>query len=290
MQIVMKPVPPILATDLDGTLIPSSASSGMSSIATGSAPSTPAIEPLNEEMALEHLRLRSMTGELEIVFVTGRHYQSVREAIRSYHLPTPEWIICDVGSSIMRRIDQGYQIFSDYSAHLDSITQGCPPSSIASELSAIGSVRLQEPEKQTVNKLSFYCDAVLMDQAVDEIRQFLTTSRFPHSVVSSLDPFSGEGLLDVMPAGVDKAFALHWWSTWLGIDKNQIIFAGDSGNDYAALTSSFRGILVGNAEPQLAKRVTEHHRRYGSIDRIYLASGRFTAGVVEGCRHYRIIE
>lgn len=286
----MKPANPILATDLDGTLIPSSASTGMSSIPSGSALLTRAIDPLSEEMALEHLRLRAMKGEIEIIFVTGRHYQSVREAIRSYHLPTPEWIICDVGSSIMRRSDQGYQMFYEYSAHLDTITQGCPPSSIASDLSAIGLLRLQEPEKQTVNKLSFYCDAPLMDQSVDEICRFITTNRFPHSVVSSLDPFSGEGLIDVMPAGVDKAFALHWWSTWHGIDRNQIVFAGDSGNDYAALTSSFRGILVGNAEPQLAKRVAEHHQRCGSIDRIYLASGRFTAGVVEGCRHYRIIE
>jgi HAD superfamily hydrolase (TIGR01484 family) len=287
MRIVMKPATPILATDLDGTLIPSSSPV---SPPRESPLLSPEADSMSEEMALEHLRIRSIKGEIEIIFVTGRHYQSVREAIRSYHLPAPEWIICDVGSSIMRRGDQGYQLFTEYSAHLDSITQGCPPSLIANEVNAIASVRLQEPEKQTINKLSFYCDARLMDQCVDEIRRFLKTNQFPHSVVSSLDPFSGEGLIDVLPSGVDKAFALHWWSTWHDIDKDQIVFAGDSGNDYAALTSNFRGILVGNAEPQLAKRIIEHHRRRGTIDRIYFASGGFTAGVVEGCRHYRIIE
>ena len=69
-----------------------------------------------------------------------------------------------------------------------------------------------------------------------------------------------------------------------------IVFAGDSGNDYAALTAGFRAILVGNAHQELAERVAEHHRRGGHSDRLYLAREHATAGVLEGCRRFGLVQ
>ncbi|HAV12501.1 MAG TPA: hypothetical protein DCX06_03240, partial [Opitutae bacterium] len=65
-----------LATDLDGTLIPL---------------------PNNDAnvSALADLFKHHESGEINLVYATGRHFESVLEAIEHYTLPTPEWIVCD---------------------------------------------------------------------------------------------------------------------------------------------------------------------------------------------------
>ena len=265
---------PILATDLDGTLIPS--------------------EPMNlkspETRALQHLGERAKSGELEIIFVTGRHFESVIHAIQSIQLPTPQWIICDVGSSIYHFNGIEYGLVDCYRNHLHDITCNQPPSALSHMFEGLLSMQLQEAEKQSINKLSYYCEATDVEGCVESIDAILRSNKLPHSVIHSLDPFSGDGLIDIMPRGVNKAYALHWWSEWKGIDHDRIVFAGDSGNDFDALTSRYRGIVVGNAETGLVSRILEHHRIGNTSDRIYLAQSAFTAGVLEGCLHFGIVE
>jgi len=71
----------VLATDLDGTLIPLNGSdSNVSDLAT----------------LAEQLR----PNNVQLVFVTGRHFESVTAAINEDRLPKPDWIFCDVGTTI----------------------------------------------------------------------------------------------------------------------------------------------------------------------------------------------
>ena len=108
----------------------------------------------------------------------------------------------------------------------------------------------------------------------------------PYSVVQSVDPFTGSGLIDLLPKGVSKAYALAWWSQHVGLNSTAIVCAGDTGNDLAALTAGYRAIVVGNAERSLAKQVQEVHQRAGWSDRLYLARKPATSGVLEGCRWF----
>jgi HAD superfamily hydrolase (TIGR01484 family) len=265
---------PILATDLDGTLIPS--------------------DPLDREkadsLALKHLSQRAIAGEIEIVFVTGRHFQSVMNAVESFHLPRPRWIVCDVGSSLYQIVGTEYQSIEDYQLHLHEITANRSPSTVASFFTGVDGLRMQEAEKQTVNKLSYYCEAGNLKRCVGSIDDILRKQQLPFSVIHSVDPFDGEGLIDIMPRGVNKAYALQWWCRWQKIDHQRIVFAGDSGNDFDALTSHFRGILVGNADADLAARIKAHHCDNNTPNQIYHARAAFTAGVLEGCHHYGVLK
>lgn len=270
---------PILATDLDGTFIPGD--------------SLPAEHP--QHQALEVIRQRIHEETLEVVYVTGRHLASVLDIIRVKDLPRPGWIICDVGTSIFHREgsaqqsraeQQPYRPVQAYVNHLDQVVGAFSTAQLQRQVATGGDLRLQEAEKQGRHKLSYYCDAAALPQHVETLAAQLQKLGAPYQIISSIDPFNGDGLIDLLPRGADKASALLWWCQARGQSPEGIVFAGDSGNDYAALTTGFRAILVGNACRELAQRVAEHHRRGGHAERLYLAREHATAGVLEGCRRF----
>ena len=258
----------ILATDLDGTLIP----------LEGNRRNREDLQVLTTQ-----LRLRNVT----LVFVTGRHLDSVSAAIDEFRLPQPDWIICDVGTSLFRRAHTGtWEPVDAYWQHQDEIVRALPISALREQLKPIEGLRLQEQEKQGRFKLSFYANAANLDSLVHQIQQELDHSAAPYSIVHSVDPFNGDGLIDLLPATVSKAHALSWWVNHTGRNPEDIVFAGDSGNDLAALTAGYRAILVGNADRELAQQVQAAHSQAGWADRLYLAHGQATSGVLEGCRNF----
>ena len=75
--------PSVLATDLDGTLLP--------------------LDGYPENIAaLNELAELYQAGGFKLVYATGRHYESVMDAWDVFNLPLPDWLICDVGTSIFK--------------------------------------------------------------------------------------------------------------------------------------------------------------------------------------------
>ena len=262
----------VLATDLDGTLIPLNQ------------------DPHNQS-DLRVLSEQFQDRGNSLIFVTGRHFESVSQAIKDFQLPIPEWIICDVGTSIFQRQESGeFTLVTAYQDYQDQIIAAMPIDSLREKLETIDGLRLQEPVKQGRFKLSFYADATQLETLVDHVQDVLTKTDAPYSIINSVDPFNGDGLIDLLPATVSKALALEWWTEKNGYDPANIVFSGDSGNDLAALTAGYRTILVGNADRRLAQRVYDLHQASEWKNRLYLAQGTATSGVLEGCRWFGLAE
>ncbi len=227
-----------------------------------------------------------------MIFVTGRFVASILEAIDEFQLPSPNWIIGDVGSSIYRAGEKSpgqYDQVMMYRQHLDAI---CP----AKELAAIHRrfaqdlpIERQEEVNQGPHKLSYYCDETALDAIVERMETIILQEQQPLSMVHSVDPDDGRGLIDVMPRGVNKAYALRWWSDHIGHDPTRMVYAGDSGNDLAALTSGVRGIVVGNASHDLRRKLDRHAKHLIDQGLIYFSQNGYTSGVVEGARHHRLL-
>ena len=145
---------------------------------------------------------------------------------------------------------------------------------------------MQEDEKQGPYKLSYYCRANLLSDLTTRFAHSLEEKSAPYRIISSIDPFTGEGLIDFLPQGVSKDYALRWWVEHTGRDDETIVFAGDSGNDLAALTAGYRSIVVANANDSVVQAVASAHQRKGWTDRLYLAKKPATSGVLEGLRHF----
>lgn len=260
--------PSALVTDLDGTLIP--------------LPDNPQ-HRLDLDVLVSELQNKNAT----LVFSTGRHFASVERAIAEFRLPQPEWMICDVGTSIRHRTAAGqFELVTEYEAYLDAIIQGMSVGRLRTILASIEGLRPQEDEKQGAFKLSYYAIAAQLAERVGEIQERLEESKAPFSIVHSIDPFNGDGLIDLLPSGISKAHALSWWRNHVGLDAEDVVFAGDSGNDLAALVSGCRAILVNNAHRDLARQVYEQHRDQGWTNRLHLARASATSGVLEGARWF----
>lgn len=258
----------VLATDLDGTLIPLP-------------------EQANHVRDLDILREAVTSKERTLIFATGRHLESVQAAIEEYHLPEPDWMICDVGSRTLKGQNGAWEDFDLYTRHLEEISQGCGRDVVEARLSSITGLSLQIPEHQTAFKISYECPDNMIDGIIYAVDKMLTD--LPYSVTGSLDPFQHCGLIDVMPTGVSKAYALLWLSTHADFVPDNVIYAGDSGNDLSALTAGFHAIVVGNASPGLAGKVHMIQRERGMESRFFCTEQSATSGVLEGCRYWNFL-
>ncbi len=262
----------ILATDLDGTFIP----------LDGNEQNRRDLTTLVDEFRHRNIVL---------TFVTGRHPESVRNAVTTYNLPEPDWLICDVGTSIFCRGDNDQLLpVSEYTVHLQQIVGDMPVERLRARLSGEQRLRLQEDEKQGRFKLSYYVDRDLLFDAVRSVQDALHDSGAPYSLIDSVDPFTDDGLIDLLPTGVSKAFALDWWTRHTGHHQESIVFAGDSGNDLAAFTSGYRAIIVANTDREVAREAADAHRKAAWQNRLFLANAPATSGVLEGCRHFGLID
>lgn len=259
--------PSLLASDLDGTLIPLNGNEA-------------------SKDALLQLDALLQAGSIPLAFVTGRHFDSIRRAMADYSLPRPDWIISDVGTTVYRREGDDFHESDAYKARLSAVTGGVSGSKLMPYFESIPGLRLQEDPKQGAFKLSYYVDANEAEALGSTLASRLRSEDLPYHTVVSIDPFNGDGLIDLLPLGVSKAFALEWLGEALGLQKESIVFAGDSGNDYAALVAGFCAILVGNASADVRERVRGAHREAGLEGCLYCASGQSTCGVLEGARHY----
>ncbi|MCA9080329.1 MAG: HAD-IIB family hydrolase [Planctomycetaceae bacterium] len=260
----------VLATDLDGTLIPLDGES-------------------RQQADLIELTERLRTHEVLLVYVTGRHLESIEHVRRLHPLPRPNWIVSDVGTTLYRCDGTAPTLVPEYAAHLRSITGATTTQQLQLLLRGISGLRLQEDEKQGEFKLSFYVEAGRLRDITEEIEQLLAKQKAPYSLIHSVDPFNGDGLIDLLPRGVSKAHALHWWAEYTATPLQQLVFAGDSGNDLAVLTSGCRSVLVGNASRALADQVQAIHAAHGWHDRLYLPPEHATSGVLAGCQHFGLL-
>jgi hydroxymethylpyrimidine pyrophosphatase-like HAD family hydrolase len=94
------------------------------------------------------------------------------------------------------------------------------------------------------------------------------------------------GLLDVLPAEIAKDYAVRYLHDRSGVDEDHLVYAGDSGNDRAAMLTGFRVIVVGNADEELKKDLGIESVAQGIAERIYFAEHPYARGVLEGLRHF----
>lgn len=256
----------VLATDLDGTLIPS-------------------LEEPTQVAALIDLSELIQESGLKLLFVTGRSFSLTTNAITEFGLPTPDAILCDVGSCLMERDgNQEFQISPVYQAAMNDKLQGWTNTRICESVRSAGlPLELQDATRQTGAKCSFYFDSARFSEVEHQAARWISDQQAPLQMVISVDPIDSRGLLDLLPQGVNKAFGLHWWRERNSVKPRQIAFAGDSGNDTAAMISGVRSIVVANAAESLVQAAKAHH---GESDDLIVTKRPATSGVLEGLRHF----
>lgn len=272
---MMSPGKLLLCTDMDRTVIPN-----------GKEPEHPA--------ARAGLRQFCLRPEVSLVYVTGRHRALVEEAIVSYQLPAPDYVVADVGTRIYRLEAGDWQELAEWQQVIAADWQGISHAQLRQALEPRGELLLQEAGKQNRFKLSYYLP---LDADIDALLAWVD-SRLRQlgvaaSLVWSIDEAENIGLLDVLPRNATKLHGIEFLQQRLGYGHSEVIFAGDSGNDLPVLVSPIPSVLVANASAELKQQALQLARDNGHQDALYLASdapfplgGNYAAGVLQGVWHF----
>ncbi len=267
----MKPDQHLLASDLDGTLM-----------RTAPSPGDGGISGFREAVEAR--------PDLLLAYVTGRHRQLALDGIAAYGLPPAHILVCDVGTSVFLRGDEGYTADPEYRRRMIAAFGGIDRDELRQRLESLPGLRLQEAEKQAEFKLSFYTPPGSEGQDLASGAEALVRDLGGGAnVVFSVEPGTGRGLLDVLPAGVAKDVAIRYLHDRFVMDEDRLVYAGDSGNDRAAMLSGFNVIVVNNAPASLKEEIRTEAAQLGLGARIYFAVAPFAQGVLEGARHFGIL-
>ena len=255
-------------------------------IPNGSQPEHPA--------AREAFRAFCRHPRVCLVYVTGRHLALVKEALVDYDLPAPAFAITDVGSRIYRVSGEDWRAMASWESEIAPDWRGKSHAQLRQALGDIGELTLQEKEKQNRFKLSYYLplDAD-RDAVMSRMRVRLADQGVNASLIWSVDEPQHIGLLDVLPKHASKLHALRFLQQHLNYAEDEMLFAGDSGNDLSVLGSGVPSVLVANASAEVRTFAHRLASRNGHPDSLYLAGetgfplgGNYAAGVLQGIWHF----
>jgi len=267
----MQPIRYLLASDMDGTVIPLDGRSARESEIVRFS------DGLNEQPGLA------------LAYVTGRDLQRALKGIEQWKLPEPDWLICDVGTSLYHPGDDDgeWVLDADYRSEMVTRFGGHTANDVATVLCDYPE---QDASRQTEFKRSYvFPVADEPEKQLPEIEDKLQVAGINAELVYSVDVYSGEAFLDVLPAGVAKDYAVHFLLKQLKLDMTHVVYAGDSGNDEHAFKSGINGIVVNNADPKLIAGLKEWADDDTKRSRLFFASQSFIAGVHEGCRYFGLL-
>jgi hydroxymethylpyrimidine pyrophosphatase-like HAD family hydrolase len=165
---------------------------------------------------------------------------------------------------------------------------------LAAALTGLSEMRVQPPEKLGRFKLSYYVDPKAdLDSLAQEVQQRLAELNIRTGVITSYDETEDVGLLDVLPAGANKLYALRFLIESEGFAAGRTVFAGDSGNDLAVFESEIPAVVVRNAREQVREAAVRRARKAGNAGLLHLArggllgmNGNYAAGALEGLVHF----
>jgi len=269
----MKPL--LICTDLDGTLLPNGASP----------------ESVGARTIFANLVSKP---EIMLAYVSGRHLELVEQAIREYELPKPDWIIADVGSSIYRQSLNGWSLLNQWSLHISSSWQGLCASELLGVMPQLSGLIQQPEDRLNIHKLSFFMPPSINQSVLTlAINKCLIRHNICANQIYSIDQNTSTGLLDILPSLAGKLPAIEFLMREQGLSAEQILYAGDSGNDLSVLSSELPAVLVANAHPDVAAQAMEAATQKGTTRCLYIAqggyrgmNGNYSAGVLEGIEHF----
>ncbi|CAI06559.1 predicted glycosyl transferase [Aromatoleum aromaticum EbN1] len=230
----------LIATDLDGTFLAG-----------------------HPEARLRLYQLINAHPEIKLVFVTGRGLEVVLPLLSDPSIPTPDYIVCDVGATVVD--GRTLQPVQPLQAGIDALWPG--ERVVAAAMASFVGIERQEVPQQ--RRCSYFCAPGTVGSDLRGIAAELGCDML----------YSAERYLDILPRGVNKGSTLDALVRLLEIDRDAVLVAGDTLNDLSMYERGFVGVCVGESEAALldATRERAHvlHARHPGCGGILEAIAHF---------------
>lgn len=266
----------LLCTDLDRTLIPN-----------GPHPESP--------LAGRNFSDFVSRPEITLAYVSGRDCELIKDAIKTFSLPTPDFVIGDVGTTIYQiekpNIWKKQKAWENYIA---KDWDGKTNYDLQNLLEKIRGLNPQESYKQNLFKLSFYTEPDINRETLTTvIEEILLKAKIQARLIWSMDESSSRGLLDILPISASKLHSIQALINYYGYKPDYTVFCGDSGNDLEVMASPIRSVLVANSHPDIKALAKSQAQKNNTSNHLYIAKGNFlnmngnySAGILEGVIHF----
>jgi sucrose-phosphate synthase len=230
---------------------------------------------IGHEEAQEKLKQVILENQPQIGFgvATGRTIDSAIAVLKEHNFVMPDIIISSVGSEIYyKNKDDEYFYATGWDKHISHLWKR---NKIVELLDEFDFLKLQEDETQRKYKISYYHEAT--EEQLNQVIEKLVKNNIKANFIISHKKY-----IDVLPYRASKGRAVRYMAYRWNIPHENILVAGDSGNDEDMLRGELLGIVVGQHSDELKKL---KGRR-----RIYFAKEKATAGILEGAYYYNFFE
>jgi sucrose-phosphate synthase len=212
--------------------------------------------------------LKNVHPHIGFSVATGRTVKSAFEVLEKNKVPLPDIIISSVGSEIYYNY-RGDLIYSKgWDAH---ISNQWNRGKILELLKKFDFLRYQEEDTQRKFKVSYYMTESGKD--LNEIKNVLMKNKIKANVI-----FSHGQYLDILPYRASKGKAIRYLSYRWNIPYENILVAGDSGNDEEMLKGELMAVVVSNYSEEL--EILKGSKR------VFFAEKPYAGGIINGIEHY----
>lgn len=226
-----------------------------------------ALEQLSQQLS-EH---RQEYGS-KIVYATGRSLHLYKELAQEKSLISPDVLVASVGTEIYLNLAQS--TFDSEWAKILSV--GWDREKIIATGDRYADLVMQPVSEQNEYKVSYFVDEQTVAAILPQLRSELSSQGLQIKFI-----YSGSQDLDLIPEKGDKGLAVQFLRQKWGIEADRTVVCGDSGNDIALFRGEERGIIVGNAKPELHQWYRDNQTDYR-----YLAEASYAAGILEGLEYF----
>ena len=268
----------LLVSDLDGTMV-------------GSSDAADAATLDFREYWLSEQRVRKSL----LVFSTGRTLEQYLELKREKGetLCEPDYLICAVGTRVYEKGMEGNDWVENakWRAKLeDNWCKEAVSKRAEGLIQAYGesNVHLRPTHEQNSHKITCGVRSELVEDCCEELAE-----KLGEDGVSAKLVYSGKGdwkYLDILSASAGKLESLEFLRKMTRFSPENTIACGDSGNDIAMLEGENKGIIVGNAQPDLTTWYEKHSESQEHFEeRVVFTKGTFASGILEGLGFFDVL-
>lgn len=200
-----------------------------------------------------------------LIFVTGRDVDFIRALIAQPGMPTPRYIVGDVGTSVYD-VAADFAPVADLEADIVARWNGANDRVLALLRDEPGLELQPTPFRHRVSY--YYSPDTLRPETVRKVEDA------GFDCLTSADLY-----FDVLPRGIAKGPTLRRMVAALGLPEDRVLVAGDTMNDLSMFHTGFKGVAVGNSEARLVEALPDGPQ-------IYRSTGHGAAGVLEAIGHF----
>lgn len=208
----------------------------------------------------------------KIVYATGRSRISYLDLKSRKQLLDPDALIASVGTEIYDRDGNVPD-----AAWSDKLSLGWDRELAVAIAGEYADLVPQEHSEQRPFKISYLVTEAAAAEVLPRLKLQLSDRGLSVNLI-----YSGGKDLDILPCNADKGLAVQFLQQMWQVEKTQTVACGDSGNDIALFSvGESRGIIVGNAQPELVQWYRENPADYR-----YLAGASCAGGILEGLGYF----